>query len=62
MSDVVLVGIIAAIPGVLASGVGIVNALKLVQIHVSINSRMDQLLSAAREEGIQSERDRSDNG
>ena len=63
MSEAVLVGIIASIPGILASGVGIINSLKLIQIHISINSRMDQLLQGAKEvgraEGVKTEQERN---
>jgi len=50
------VGILTAIAALIAAGVGIRNSGRIHQVHVSINSRMDQLLTergiAARAEGV----------
>lgn len=44
--------------------IGIINARKIGQVHISINSRMDQLLLAhgkeMKAEGVEEERNRSD--
>jgi len=59
----IIVAIIAALPGTIF---GVISYKKVSEIHVQINSRMDQLLALARTEsgalgraeGIQSERDK----
>jgi len=54
----VYVAIIAAIPPTLASIVTLVIALrKLQDIHLSLNSRLDQLVVASIAQGRQNERD-----
>jgi hypothetical protein len=53
MSDPVLVAMIAALASLIASAtaafLSLHNAIKIQEVHLSINSRMDQLLKAAEE-------------
>lgn len=57
MSDVILVAIIAAIPGTLAAILGIRNGKKLEEVHLSIDGRMDELVIASRNSGKVEEQD-----
>lgn len=64
MSDVVLVALIAAVPGTIAAILSAIGNRKVEQIHVQVNSRMDQLLASVGREnqaegraaGVESER------
>lgn len=66
MTDVVLVAIIAAIPGTIAALLTVIGNRKVDSIHVQVNSRMDQLLASVGREnqasgraaGVEEERSR----
>jgi hypothetical protein len=61
MSEAVTIALIVAMPptllGVASLIASIKNGEKIEGVHVSINSRMDQLLRAANAQGRQDERD-----
>lgn len=55
MSDAVIIALVAAMPGVLATVVGVVNRRSIAELHIAVNSRLTELLEltakAARAEG-----------
>jgi hypothetical protein len=58
VSDIVKVAIIAALAPTLTAVVGLIVALReLRDIHLSLNSRLDQLVTASLAQGRQDERD-----
>jgi hypothetical protein len=44
MSDVVVVAIIAASPGIIATIVGLLNRAAVKDVHLSLNSRLDKMI------------------
>jgi hypothetical protein len=61
MTDAVQIAMIVAIPPTLLGAAALVasirNGTKIQDVHLSINSRMDQLVKASKAEGRQDERD-----
>ncbi len=62
--DTIVVAVIAAVPGVIAALLGRYNSQKIGEVHLAVNSRMDELLDAARRgafgEGQQQEREKQE--
>ena len=56
MSDAVLVAIITALPALCAAIVGIVNHFAIHDVHVSLNSRLSELIAASVSKGRIAER------
>jgi hypothetical protein len=59
MTDAVQVALIAAVPGILGVIVGLHNKSSIREIHLSLNSRLDQLILASKDSGRIAERTRS---
>jgi len=66
MSDIVLVALIAAVPGTIGAVTGLRNSRKITDVHKGMNSRFDEALAEARRAaealgyklGVEDERDR----
>jgi hypothetical protein len=63
MSDPVLVALIAGVPPTLLAGAALIaairNGAKIQSVHLSLNSRLTELVTAAKAQGRQDERDAS---
>ena len=61
MSDTVLVALLSSLPPTLVALAGLVasirNASKINEVHLSLNSRLTELISASHAQGRQDERD-----
>lgn len=59
MDNLIMVALISATAAVVAAIIGAINSNKLHEIHVSINSRMDELISSSKDSGRIAEQESS---
>ena len=59
MDNLVVVSLISATAAVVAAIIGAINSSKLHEIHVSINSRMEELISSSKDSGRIAEQESS---
>lgn len=59
MDNLIMVALISATAAVVAAIIGALNSNKLHEIHVSINSRMDELISSSKDSGRIAEQESS---
>lgn len=59
MDNLIMVALISATAAVVSAIIGAINSNKLHEIHVSINSRMDELISSSKDSGRIAEQESS---
>lgn len=59
MDNLIMVALISATAAVVAAIIGAINSNKLHEIHVSINSRMDELIRSSKDSGRIAEQESS---
>ena len=59
MSDAIVVAVVAAIPGIISAIVGFRNRSSIREVHLLMNSRLDELVTASKDSGRIAEQTRS---